>query len=91
MKPAPRNRRSYTPLTPEEQKEQEERNARVLKEWQAQVDAEKRERERVENILNMLEIPFAGNRVDAAELADILMDEKKVQAILTKVRNKAFW
>jgi chemotaxis regulatin CheY-phosphate phosphatase CheZ len=95
MKPSPRNNRSYTPLSPEEKKKREEENERLMKKWQEEMEeemeAEKRERERVAGILKFLEIPHTNLMVVGEELVKILMDEKKVQAILTKVRNKAFW
>ena len=92
MKPAPR--RSYReskPLSPEEQKKRDEEAAAMMKKWQEEAEAERREQERVDEVLKMLEIPHSHNNIDAHELVDILMDEKKVHAILTKVRNKAFW
>jgi len=91
MKPSPRNKRYTRQRTPEEIEADDLKRKQLLEAWTKEFEAEQRQRERAENILNTLGIPHTGQTVDAAELADILMDEEKVKVILTKVRNKAFW
>lgn len=92
MKPGPRNIRLQPTLTPEE-----EENLRLEREEQMrllnqEMEARQKKKALVDDILNQLQIPHeaGSNLVHGDELADILMDEIKVKAILTRVRNKAF-
>lgn len=96
MKPSPRNRRVQEILTPEEwearQKEAEEFLEKMTAEMRKAEEEDKKERARVHDILEQLQIPHdSNNNVDGKALADILMDETKVKAILTRIRCVAFW
>lgn len=89
MKPGPRNNRLQEHIISPEEAEKSrlawEENKRKMAEAQ-------KKRELVHDILTQLQIPHNfSNDVLGADLADILMDEEKVKAILTRVRNKAFW
>lgn len=43
------------------------------------------------NILTMLEIPHVYGHIDGRLLVDILMDPEKLQVLVSKLNNKAFW
>lgn len=54
-------------------------------------------RERLEmawEILKFLDIPYIetfNTSIPAIELVDILMDEEKLQILVSKLKNKVFW
>lgn len=47
--------------------------------------------EKAEDVLKFLEIPSFGGKVDATQLVAILMDETKLQQLVSKLKNKMFW
>lgn len=49
------------------------------------------EGEKADKILNHLEIPCSNGVVQSADLVEILMDEKKLKELLSRINMKAFW
>lgn len=47
--------------------------------------------EKADEILKMLEIPVKQGRVDSDVLVAILMDDEKLNKLVSKLKNKAFW
>lgn len=93
MKPGPRNNRLVEPLTSEEKEKIRLEREESLRLLNKEFEERQKKKALVDDILNQLQIPneAGSNLVHGDELADILMDEIKVKAILTRVRNKAFW
>jgi len=94
MKPGPRNIRVQPPpLSPEEQEKLRLQQEESIRKLNREMAERQKQREKIHDILTQLQIPHdAGtNAVNGETLANILMDETKVKAILTRVRNKVFW
>ena len=93
MKPGPRREKRLQALTPEEENIKAEKARLYWEQTIKEINAANKERARVDNILTTLDIPHEPpwSTVSGKVLIDILMDETKVQAILSKIRMKAFW